>query len=695
MSFTTIHFDASDYCGTDFDARRVKLWATNNAEDETIHDPDGHVYIGSGNGTIAADGQASITVPVPEAGWNPITCQTTLHLDYPDRNSRARNGRETKTFGPFTVPEGSIAGLITNVALTSNVASLTTSAAHGLSVGYTVTIAGYGAPFDGEHVVTAVTSTSTFDCVIVAADVASTAAAALFSSNDIQLNDLVEQQEVPPVYLTTVTAALDAKVTEAEAAASAAAASAASAQSIVTADLDTATAVLVPDVGTATGAALSATIATAIEEAGGGAGAVPAFQGLKTTIAAAAVSTGIQWLGDSTGNESDEPPRLMLADLAASQPALTFQEVLWSDTTQDCSTRATIQTGTAGVLYASFNGTQTERTAPSVSLTGALDLRAKIRATDYTPTAGVMVLGSMESAKRSWSLCISTAGALVVMYSTDGAGVATLVSNANLATADNTDIWIRAVFTPNDGGGNRTGKFYTSTDGATWTQLGTTVTTAGAVTLHDPGTSSTFRIGGTPVGAYGRFVGRIYEAQVRDGEGGGTVVPCVPDLWSDPSGTAGPIVGAPVVTLVNGSHVGAGLTYLNAAGRVSKMTPHYGQAVTILSDSHNDSKTTGSTFLAAYDAWRVAVAARVVAPQIILTQNPQNPSASNDVEHSVRRLNLLTYGPAKSVVVIDTYQTFLNNPDWLAEWMEDTVHPNALGSAAWWAAMKAGYDALP
>jgi hypothetical protein len=210
MSFTTIHFDASDYCGDDFDARRVKLWATNNAEDETIHDPDGHVYIGSGNGTIAADGQASITVPVPEAGWNPITCQTTLHLDYPDRNSRARNGRETKTFGPFTVPEGNISGLITNVALTSNVASLTTSAAHGLRVGYTVTVSGDSAPFNGTHVITEVTSTVTFKCVIVAANVASRAAAALFTSNDIQLNDLVEEQTVPPEYAGALVAQLEA-----------------------------------------------------------------------------------------------------------------------------------------------------------------------------------------------------------------------------------------------------------------------------------------------------------------------------------------------------------------------------------------------------------------------------------------------------------------------------------------------------
>lgn len=49
---------------------------------------------------------------------------------------------------------------VTNKALTSNVATLTTSAAHGLFVGDSVTVAGVGAPFDGVFVLTAVTSTT-------------------------------------------------------------------------------------------------------------------------------------------------------------------------------------------------------------------------------------------------------------------------------------------------------------------------------------------------------------------------------------------------------------------------------------------------------------------------------------------------------------------------------------------------------
>lgn len=72
--------------------------------------------------------------------------------------------------------------------------------------------------------------------------------------------DLDDEQGVPPVYLTTVTQQLDAKVTEAETAATSAATYAAQARSV--ADIDTPDALvatLVQDSGSDTGAALSAT----------------------------------------------------------------------------------------------------------------------------------------------------------------------------------------------------------------------------------------------------------------------------------------------------------------------------------------------------------------------------------------------------------------------------------------------------
>jgi hypothetical protein len=51
---------------------------------------------------------------------------------------------------------------ITNKARTTTVATLTTSAAHGLAVGMVITISGVGSPFDGEFTITTVPTTTTF-----------------------------------------------------------------------------------------------------------------------------------------------------------------------------------------------------------------------------------------------------------------------------------------------------------------------------------------------------------------------------------------------------------------------------------------------------------------------------------------------------------------------------------------------------
>jgi hypothetical protein len=64
---------------------------------------------------------------------------------------------------------------ITNKALTTNVATLTTSAAHGLSVGMQITITGVDATFNGEYRITGVPTTTTLTYAKTAADVASTA----------------------------------------------------------------------------------------------------------------------------------------------------------------------------------------------------------------------------------------------------------------------------------------------------------------------------------------------------------------------------------------------------------------------------------------------------------------------------------------------------------------------------------------
>lgn len=63
---------------------------------------------------------------------------------------------------------------ITNKALTSNVATLTTSAAHGLAVGMEITITGVDATFNGDYRITTVPTATTFTYAKTASNVAST-----------------------------------------------------------------------------------------------------------------------------------------------------------------------------------------------------------------------------------------------------------------------------------------------------------------------------------------------------------------------------------------------------------------------------------------------------------------------------------------------------------------------------------------
>ena len=69
----------------------------------------------------------------------------------------------------------SITVSISNKALTTNVATLTTTAAHGLSTGMEITITGVDATFNGDYTITGVPTTTTFTYAKTASNVASIA----------------------------------------------------------------------------------------------------------------------------------------------------------------------------------------------------------------------------------------------------------------------------------------------------------------------------------------------------------------------------------------------------------------------------------------------------------------------------------------------------------------------------------------
>jgi hypothetical protein len=86
---------------------------------------------------------------------------------------------------------------VNNKAISSNVATLTTSAAHTFAIGDTVVVSGVDGTLNGTHIITAVPSTTTFRFAKTAGDVASTAVSpvgtALVATNSRAVTDFASQ----------------------------------------------------------------------------------------------------------------------------------------------------------------------------------------------------------------------------------------------------------------------------------------------------------------------------------------------------------------------------------------------------------------------------------------------------------------------------------------------------------------------
>lgn len=117
----------------------------------------------TGQATITNVGNASVSVFMEITG--PIVGDATIYNETSDEL--------------FTIVDplrGSETRTIANKALTSNIATLTTSAAHTLQINDIVTVSGVDSTFNGEYTVTDVPSNTTFSYLKTASNVPSTAA---------------------------------------------------------------------------------------------------------------------------------------------------------------------------------------------------------------------------------------------------------------------------------------------------------------------------------------------------------------------------------------------------------------------------------------------------------------------------------------------------------------------------------------
>lgn len=159
-----------------------------------------------------------------------------------------------------------------------------------------------------------------------------------------------------------------------------------------------------------------------------------------------------------------------------------------------------------------------------LDITGDLDVRIQVGPDSWTSTGAQGLIGKWVASgnQRSWRLSLTTAGALELEWSTDGTAVTTKTSTADLsALAGGTVRWVRATLDVDNGAAGNDVKFYTSTDGPNWSQLGATVTTAGVTSIFS--STSPVEIGSTDAGTGRLLVGNVYSATVKSGIDGSTV----------------------------------------------------------------------------------------------------------------------------------------------------------------------------
>jgi hypothetical protein len=227
-------------------------------------------------------------------------------------------------------------------------------------------------------------------------------------------------------------------------------------------------------------------------------------------------------------------------------PASPWNVAIWDDdddigSGQDrYSSDGTTLASTAYLPGLVLDGTSPGRAATaddaSLDITSDLDIRVHAALDDWTPTglSSLVTKWMTGGGQQSWRFRVqSTTGTLMLSWSEDGSAALFAESTVAPTVTDGESLWVRVTLDVDNGAAGRDIKFYTSTDGVDWTQLGATVTQAGVTSIFD--STAEVNVGAYNNGASERLAGRVFSAQIRDGIDG-TIV-ANPDFGAQASGT--------------------------------------------------------------------------------------------------------------------------------------------------------------
>jgi hypothetical protein len=181
--------------------------------------------------------------------------------------------------------------------------------------------------------------------------------------------------------------------------------------------------------------------------------------------------------------------------------------------------RARLTPGPPGYLLMFDDGRANTPDSANLSITGDIDIRLDIRP-DHWDRAQGLANKATNPSQRSWVLWLNADGTLSFLWSADGSATITKTSTAAVAPPASGRLAVRVTLDVDNGAAGNDVKFYTaSTIDGSWTQLGSTVTTAGVTSIFD--STANLEIGGAQgFGGGDDLTGRLYAFQLYQGIAG-------------------------------------------------------------------------------------------------------------------------------------------------------------------------------
>lgn len=166
------------------------------------------------------------------------------------------------------------------------------------------------------------------------------------------------------------------------------------------------------------------------------------------------------------------------------------------------------------------------------SISGDIDIRVYAALDDWTPAALSALVAKLNS-DTGYALYVNITGVLVFKWKQADTTVLQKSSTVAPTVSDAAALWVRVTLDVDNGAVGNDVKFYTSSDGSTWTQLGTTVTTAGVTNIKN--TTDVVEIMSDSLALDHRTTGKCYRAQIYNGINGTLAVDFDPSTFSETS----------------------------------------------------------------------------------------------------------------------------------------------------------------